>query len=606
MSDVPFQCPICAYCGDTKKALGIHLAKSHPGVNLDLDRHLNLRRLESSLITVRDEVTSKKGSKICVFTCPHCGFQTKQPNAFELHLSVEHSLDPIQEYLRIFHDGVWPTCQHDPSCDTRLTWYGWKTGFPNKIVKGHNYSTSMHTDVGKQAAKDGQEKARLEGWRSWNAGLTKASDERVERYSSKIAEGLARFYSVNDSWQKGLTADTSEGVARARDARCSRLASGEISVWNKGLSKETDARLAKISRKIKASRLAGFDPRRLSPAEVRQRFNESEQFDFTDDESRYKNKYTRFSVKCRHCGADSEKSVIQIVSNPNYCSVCAPKASKGQLEVFDFVKSICPDAVSEDKTLIAPKELDIYVPSRKVAVEYNGLYFHSEVCLERDSEYHWNKSRLASEKGIRLIHVFEDEWRDRPEVVKSMLRHALGATSRRIAARKCEVKSIAWSEAFQFLRQNHLDGAGRPAQAWGLFYREQLVACLTLKPSKVDKWQDAVELVRFACTLETSVQGALSKMLSAARPHILEQGKSKIMTYVDLRYGVGIGYDTVGFRDAGRTSLCRYWYTDFSRRFDRFEFRAAQEDKLSEEDIAVAAGVARIYGCPNRVLVKDL
>lgn len=108
------------------------------------------------------------------------------------------------------------------------------------------------------------------------------------------------------------------------------------------------------------------------------------------------------------------------------CPQCANKLSKGEDELFEFVKSLSEDSIQRERTVITPYEIDVYIPSKKIAIEYNGLAWHSEKFKHYEAKtYHLMKTNLCNEKGIRLIHIFEDEWLEKKEIVKSMLTHIL-------------------------------------------------------------------------------------------------------------------------------------------------------------------------------------
>lgn len=108
------------------------------------------------------------------------------------------------------------------------------------------------------------------------------------------------------------------------------------------------------------------------------------------------------------------------------CPHCANKLSNGENELFEFIKTLCNDAVQRERTIISPYELDVYIPSKRIAIEYNDLAWHSEKFKgDAVKTYHLMKTNLCKEKEIRLIHFFEDEWLDKKEIVKSMLTEIL-------------------------------------------------------------------------------------------------------------------------------------------------------------------------------------
>ena len=101
-------------------------------------------------------------------------------------------------------------------------------------------------------------------------------------------------------------------------------------------------------------------------------------------------------------------------------------SSAPEKEIFNYISSIVgkENSSSNDRSVISPKELDIYVPSRNLAIEYCGLYWHSDLVIE-DKYYHKNKYDLCYKKGIRLITVFEDEYLADKRSVLSRLRRIL-------------------------------------------------------------------------------------------------------------------------------------------------------------------------------------
>jgi hypothetical protein len=255
--------------------------------------------------------------------------------------------------------------------------------------------------------------------------------------------------------------------------------------------------------------------------------------------------------------------------------------------------------------LINPKEIDILIPSRKLAIEFNGLFYHSERCIS-DPHYHTNKSRLTASKGYRLLHVFEDEWRDKREIVKSALCHSLGVTANKINARDCVVREMTSAEAKVFHDATHIDGGLASRHAWGLFLNNAPVACMSVRrPWSKSHGDGVIEIARFSSQLDTSVRGGLQKLLSAVSTWAKQQGFNKMLSYVDTRFGQGHSYEAAGFKHVGDTDE-RFWWTDNFKRYNRFKYKADASRGMSENQVAEESGVSRIYGCPNRILILDI
>ena len=96
--------------------------------------------------------------------------------------------------------------------------------------------------------------------------------------------------------------------------------------------------------------------------------------------------------------------------------------SKGECEVFDFIKNIFPNAKHTDRSQIWPMELDIYLPDLKIGIEYDGDYWHSlPEMIERDKK----KDNICKEKNIKLIRIKESEWANNKEKIKEKLKKEL-------------------------------------------------------------------------------------------------------------------------------------------------------------------------------------
>ena len=127
--------------------------------------------------------------------------------------------------------------------------------------------------------------------------------------------------------------------------------------------------------------------------------------------------------------------------------------------------------------------MDIIIPSKNIAIEFDGLYWHNETKVNKN--YHLNKTIECLTNGIRLIHIFEDEWVNKKEIVKSRLNTILGNVTNKIYARKCEIKEISNETCKTFLDNNHIQGGINAPIRYGLFYNDDLVSVMNFcKPRK--------------------------------------------------------------------------------------------------------------------------
>ena len=276
------------------------------------------------------------------------------------------------------------------------------------------------------------------------------------------------------------------------------------------------------------------------------------------------------------------------------CPKCYPpmiSSSRGEIEVADFLEKYTT-VVRNDRTLIAPQELDIYLPEYKIAIEYHGLYWHSEI--HKDTNYHKDKMELCNKNGIRLIQIFEDEWDNKQDIVKSRLLNAIGESPNTIYARKCTVGSISSKHANKFIKDNHIQGTGRANVHLGLHYEDELVAVMTFLDGDISKKVQGWELNRFCNKLNTNVVGGASRLFKF---FIKTHNPTSITTFADNRWSnVTPFYSNLGFEESDTTPP-NYWYFIINEgiRYHRFKLRKPSGCQITERELRESEGYLRIY-----------
>lgn len=285
----------------------------------------------------------------------------------------------------------------------------------------------------------------------------------------------------------------------------------------------------------------------------------------------------------------------------------APRGKgKSQIEqsIQDFVATLVNDAIFNDKSTLSGKELDVFVPSKKVAIEIDGLVWH---CSKFKKDYPVQlsaKTDLCEQSGIRLIHFYDDEIRFKLPIVKSIISAALGKYQKKIYARKCVLKEVDRKTGDEFFEKNHLSGTARASEYIGLFYNDELVQCASFGKNRFTK-EKRCELIRMASLLNTQVVGGFSKIMSTV---------DECESYVDRRIYNGSGYLASGWTLVEKTKN-GYYYTDFNKRYPRQMFMKCKLLKkwpdadlsLREEDICKSHGFYQIFNCGNyKLLWKKL
>ena len=290
-------------------------------------------------------------------------------------------------------------------------------------------------------------------------------------------------------------------------------------------------------------------------------------------------------------------------NNPTGCPECAGKnVSQKEIEMATYIENILPKGcqiIRNSREIIPPKEIDLYIPQKKIAVEFNGLYWHSEQ-FEKDKNYHYNKWKKCQEQGIQLITVWEDDWRDKRDVVKKILAHKLGVSqSKKIGARKTYVdSSVPFREVSEVLNKSHIQGETAGSHYLGLRTKEndELVAVMVLRSSSTD--MDTFELLRYGTV--QSVQGGFTKLVDFVHK---ELNAKRIFTFSDNEISDGGLYSKHGFVKIKELNP-DYKYIHQSTRKHKFLFRKSRfkansnlvyEKGLTERELATLNGLYRVY-----------
>lgn len=309
---------------------------------------------------------------------------------------------------------------------------------------------------------------------------------------------------------------------------------------------------------------------------------------------------------CNECNNDFviQKQMInkRVNRKEKICIKCNPLKRTncdGHLDIITFIKEIDNNIIIKinDRKIIKPLELDIYLPDFNLAIEYNGLYWHSE--LNKDTDYHLNKTEKCLEKGIKLIHIYEDDWIYKKDIIKSRILNLLGK-SERIYARKCIIKEVYNNISKNFLEKNHIQGGINSKYSIGLYYNNELVSLMTFSKSRYEK--NKLELLRFCNKLNTTVIGGASRLFK----YFINNYDiySDIVSYADRSWGDGNLYKTLNFELIKKTKP-NYSYIVNGIKDNRFKYRKSElikdgyDKNKTEHEIMMERCIYRIYNSGN-------
>lgn len=313
-----------------------------------------------------------------------------------------------------------------------------------------------------------------------------------------------------------------------------------------------------------------------------------------------------YKWKCNVCNA----AHTQYHSSYFICKQCYPFIrSKQQKDVLEYIQSIYNGTIVENyrKFSKGKHEIDIFLPELNIGIEYNGLYWHSDVVIP-NKKYHLEKLEICEANNIHLIQIFEDEWLQKQDIIKHRLSNLL-INTQPIYAKNCTIKEINSTDKKEFLIKYHLQGDDKSKIKLGAYHDNKLVAVMTFGKFRISLGTKHVhdneyELMRFATSQH--VIGIAGKLLSFFK---LNYNPIKIISYADRKWTsskLPSVYDIIGFNWVGFTPP-NYWYFEPGRpiRHHRFIFRKSElvrmghDKNKTETQIMHELGYARIWDCGN-------
>lgn len=319
----------------------------------------------------------------------------------------------------------------------------------------------------------------------------------------------------------------------------------------------------------------------------------------------YQGAHYKHNWKCKTCKTEFLQ-IWNALQQGYQCPVCFPRYmgdSKPEREIREYIESLGFNPIYNSKKIIPPKEIDIFIPEKNIAIEHNGLYFHNTEKISKS--YHIKKTIACKKLGIQLIHIFEDEWVYKNDIVKERLKYILGcSTGIKINGRDCIIQTIPNKQKDEFLKEYHIQGPDIGSSInLGAFHNDILVSVMTFckenksrgnAPARPGYW----ELNRFASNPGYLVRGISSKLLKYFKTNY---DWLSIISYADRRWSTGNVYNKLNFNFKGYTSL-DYWYSNGSlSRISRSKMRRRKDEPqdIPEYILRIKEGYFRVFGCGN-------
>jgi len=327
---------------------------------------------------------------------------------------------------------------------------------------------------------------------------------------------------------------------------------------------------------------------------------------FTEEE--YINSKSKYYWKCKKCNSVFEDYYHN--GNPPRCVKCYPvKSNRSKIEddICTWLRSKINFVTNKKFYFNGNKnsyEIDIYFPEQKIGIELNGIYWHSENSGKKTKEYHLNKTKFFNKKDIQVIHIWDIEWINKTDIVKSLLLAKLNLITTKIYGRKTKIVEVSNKVATDFYTYNHLQSGINSSINLALVYEDKIVSMVSFSKSRFNKKYE-YEMTRFSNRINTIVIGGFSKLLN----YFTLNYSSSLITYADLRYSTGQVYYRNNFKLIDQSSPNYFYTRDYKHLESRIKYQKHKlkrllenfDESLTEWENMQLNSYDRVWDCGNLV-----
>lgn len=353
------------------------------------------------------------------------------------------------------------------------------------------------------------------------------------------------------------------------------------------------------------SRLAQTKKTRLTQKQFLEKANRLHPEKYTYEKTKYKHSHREIKITCKEHGDFTLMPYNFLSNNLSGCPRCSQKVSQPHEKILKALDKLNV-SYEVNKKVFGNYEADIWIESHNVAIEINGIYWHS--VAHKDKNYHAHKAKLAQDKNIKLLQFWDTEIDNNFDLVLSMIKHSLMLSKKRYARKykinytpdKCKVK--------HFLNKSHLQGYCSYSSAITLEKNNKIYAVATFRKPRFNKNYDA-ELIRLAIKKNYSIMGAPSKLIT----NYVRRTHNSVISYANKLYSEGNVYEKIGF-DFIRTTQPNYVWIKKDIQLSRYKTQKSKLSKLlpnfdstkSESENMILAGFTKVYDAGNEVFALKI
>lgn len=305
-------------------------------------------------------------------------------------------------------------------------------------------------------------------------------------------------------------------------------------------------------------------------------------------------------IKCNFHNFEFWQTPLSHLNSIYACPKCAASSSSLETFIENFLKHNNISYRERDRKLIKPYELDFVIPSHNLAIECNGIFWHSEK-HGKDCKYHVNKLKKCEKQGVRLIQILENEIKESPKLVLGYLRSILGLKKYKIDSEKCEIKLIGADIASKFIQKYSFNDS-KIGINLGLCYKGRLVSLMCFShPSN----QKKCKLLGYYTLNNFAIKNGATKLLKYFED---TYKPNKILVSIDRRWFDGSFFNSLGFSLQRKSKPLGWYFLNNASKFNLISeseiTKTLSKNRLTLED-AQSEGYNRIWDCGHLIFKKE-